>query len=416
MPTDINISLASGDLLSMSRYAQDVYMNEQYTAADLLNVVNSNLIPPRYKIYILYPDESINYEIPNSDIANGGSYSENYQDGQRRSLSFTLYNGSGKYSPNINNIWANTRVRFDLGIEMPDNTTIWVQKGIFIVKNATASQTRDGLEEVSVECSDKFALFEDKTGTLEMTYEIPIGTDIQEAINGVLCYDSGNSYPLDPKKCVYHSSFKGKKTQVTISKSAGDSLGSILLELATQLSAEIFYNSQGLLTVVPTSDTTSDGDKPLLTQVTAEGGDYDQLSLNFDMTSIVNRIIVLGSSNNGRVFKAIAVNDDPASPLCYQRIGYRTGEVINDSNITSDNLAQERAKYELRKQLILKSSTSLTVTYNPLLTVNNLVAITNDFYEMKVDKFLIQSISCSLDYSSSMSISLTNITNLPFIN
>lgn len=249
-----------------------------------------------------------------------------------------------------------------------------------------------------------------------MTYEIPIGTDIQEAINGILCYDSGNSYPLDPKKCVYHSSFKGKKTQVTISKSAGDSLGSILLELATQLSAEIFYNSQGLLTVVPTSDTTSDGDKPLLTQVTAEGGDYDQLSLNFDMTSIVNRIIVLGSSNNGRVFKAIAVNDDPASPLCYQRIGYRTGEVINDSNITSDNLAQERAKYELRKQLILKSSTSLTVTYNPLLTVNNLVAITNDFYEMKVDKFLIQSISCSLDYSSSMSISLTNITNLPFIN
>ena len=43
MPTDINISLASGDLLSMSRYAQDVYMNEQYTAADssLLTSVNN---------------------------------------------------------------------------------------------------------------------------------------------------------------------------------------------------------------------------------------------------------------------------------------------------------------------------------------------------------------------------------------
>ena len=50
-----------------------------------------------------------------------------------------------------------------------------------------------------------------------------------------------------------YASFKGKKTQATISKSAGESYGSILLDLATQLSAEIFYNAMGNLTLVPTN-------------------------------------------------------------------------------------------------------------------------------------------------------------------
>ena len=269
---------------------------------------------------------------------------------------------------------------------------------------------------MSLNCSDKFAIFENKTGTLEDSYEVPIGSDIQSVINSILCFDVGNSYPLDNKPCIYHSSFQGKKTQAAISKSAGDTLGSILLELATQLSAEIFYNSDGVLTVVPTTETTSDGDKPLLARVAAEAGDYDSLSFDFDMTAIINRIIVTGSSNSGGVYKAVAVNDDVGSPLCYQRIGYRTGSIINDSNITSDVLAKERAQYELRKQLILKSSCNINVSYNPLLTVNNLVSISNNFFEINNQRFLIQSVSCSLDYSGSMSVGLSNLTNLPFIS
>ena len=134
-------------------------------------------------------------------------------------------------------------------------------------------------------------------------------------------------------------------------------------------------------------------------------------------TSIINRIIVTGTSNESNgVFKAVAVNDDPASPLCCQRIGYRTGSIINDSNITSNYLAEERAKYELRKQLILKSSTSLNIAFNPLLTVNSLIAINNAFFDMVNQRFLIQSISCGLDYGGTMSVSLSNLTNLPFIN
>ena len=80
--------LANGDVLALSinsvSYGQDSNLNDKYTITDLMQVINSSINTPRYKIYVLYPDETINFEIPLADIVAGGSYSENYQDGQRR--------------------------------------------------------------------------------------------------------------------------------------------------------------------------------------------------------------------------------------------------------------------------------------------------------------------------------------------
>ena len=135
----------------------------------------------------------------------------------------------------------------------------------------------------------------------------------------------------------------------------------------------------------------------------------------YRVNQIINRIIVVGSSNNSGVHKYVALNDDPGSPLCYQRIGYRTGNIINDTNITSDFLAKERAEYELRQQLIIKSSSNASVLFNPLLSVNNLIAISDDSFNLSRERFLITGLSCSLDFSSQMNISFSNIRNLPFI-
>ena len=56
------------------------------------------------------------------------------------------------------------------------------------------------------------------------------------------------------------------------------------------------------------------------------------------------------------------------------------------------------------------------MTFNPLLLVNNLVTITDEFYGLQEQKFLIQSISCNLGYDGMMSISVSNLQNLPFLN
>ena len=408
------IGLASGDVLSLSVMSGDTYLDSNVSIPELNDLINSPILRPRYRIFLLHPDETVDYQIPDEDILlSGSSYSEQYQNGQRRSLSFSLYNTDKKYTPSINILWAESEFALDLGIEKDDGSIVWKRSGIYVVSSLTPSESVDS-QTVSVQAGDKFSIFEGKAGTLETSYEIPVGTDIEGAIRGILLSAKGNGYPFDSKPIIYHSGFKGKKTQAKISKSAGETLGSILLEVANQLSAEMFYNANGNLTILPTQETTLDIDKPVICYLNDENGDFSGLSFGLQMSNIVNRVVVIGATVNGKVYTATAVNDDSTSPLCYQRIGYRTGQIVNDSNITSQDLADDRAKYELRKQLILKSSVSVNISFNPLLSVNNLIEITDEFFGLDHERFLLQGVSCSLDYSGTMSITVSNVRNLPF--
>jgi len=408
------VNLSSADILSLTIDSNELYSYETRDVLDIINHINKNIASSTFRIFVLYPDETINYEIDPNDIKLGGSYSENYQNGQRRSLSFTLYNYTGKYNPDINVLPPGTRLRFEMGVELIDGRIVWFTKGIFVISKVSPRHTPQG-DEVNISAEDKFSMFENKTGILSDTYEIPTGTPIKEVIESILLLDQSNSVPFDIKPIIYHSSFNDKKTQATITKEIGDTYGSILIDLATQLSAEIFYNSNGNLVITPLQEVSADYSKPLIANYETNNGDLSELNFDIDYNNIVNRVIVIGNSSNGGVYKAVAENNNSASPFCIQRVGGRTGQIIRDSNITSNILAQERADYELRQQLILKTTTSANVLFNPVLEVNNLIAISDHFYNLAQERFLLQSISCSLDYSNQMSISFSNIKNLPFL-
>ena len=401
--------LASGDVMPVV-FNGGSYVDPETHVDDLISQINLNHAAPRFRIYVLFPDETIDYEIPLEYIKTGGSYSENYQNGQRRSLSFTLSNEKKEFSPSINNLWAGTRLRLDIGIFVNGNTT-WFVKGVFVVTKVTPSNSPSE-KQVSVTADDKFSLFSGAVGKLTDTYEIPEGNDVKEVIQSILKSEMGNGSIRDPQKIIYHEKFEGAKVVVSITKNAGETFSDILLELATQLSAEIFYNAYGNLVLVPITDVSQDKDKPIIYSFYEERGDFAQLNLDYDFNSVINRVIVLGNPQNGGVYRAVAVNGDERSSLCYQRIGYRTGDIINDSNISSDILAAERAEYELRQVLILKSTASATVVFNPFLTVNNLISITSPRYELSNEKFLLQSISFSIDFSGQMNLNFSNIQNL----
>lgn len=403
-------NIASGDIFSY--YTQN---NSEYSIEALKQEIDTaTIIKPRYRFHVLNSDETTAYDIPEEDVIVGGTYTENYQSGQRRSISFGLFNYNKKYTPNINGLWTETKISFEMGLET-ENTTIWFPKGIYVINNISSTNGQ-GDTNVNIEMSDKFSLLEGSTGVLETSYTIPVGSDIKKVIQDLLKTSTGDGFYLDSKDIFYHSAFKGAVTQATISKEVGDTIGSILLEIATQLSAEVFYDVEGHLNIVPINTVIDDGDKPIIYHFDNELGGLENLNLSFDLSSVVNRVVVIGSTSNSEVFQAVAVNSNPASPLCYQRIGYRTSSPINDTNITSQILAQERADYELRQKLILKSSTSTNVRFNPLLLVNNLITITNDFYHLNQERFLIQSISCPIDYSGAMNLSVSNINNFSFVS
>lgn len=410
-------NVGSGDILSYytdnsSVLSNNLNISKDYNITDIKREINKSVIRPRYRIFWLNSDESVKKIIPVEDIQSG-NYSENYQNGQRRSLSLELYNSSKEYTPSINGLWAGVKMSYEVGLEIDEDVTVWFPKGVFVITNIECTRGV-GEKNVKIELGDKFATLEGAPATLETSYTIPVGTEIEGIIKDTLNVSKGNGDPIDPKNIIYHSSFKGIKTQVTINGEAGQTWGSIILDLATMLSAEVFYDVEGHLNFVPINEVTDDIDKPIVFQIFDENGDFSSNNLSFNMTEIINRVVVVGANVNGEACTAIAVNDDPASPLCYQRIGYRTASPINDSNITSKILAEERANYELRQKLILKSSVSTQVSLNPLLSVNNIIMVTDGFYGFKQERFLIQEISYSLDYSGQMDISTTNTRNLPF--
>ena len=375
----------------------------------LVDVLKRPVYKARFRLFVLNPDETINYEIPQSDIViNSGNFTENYQNGQRKCVNINLINTEGKYTPSINTIWVYNKFRLDIGLEF-DGQIYWFPRGIYILGNPTVSRNSSD-KQIALTLIDKFAVLEGKAGTLEATYEIPVDSDIEQAIIGILTLDNGSGYPIDLKPIIYDRAFKGLKMPYTLSKDAGSTLGEMLLEIGTILNAEVYYNSQGNLCFININETTLDVQKASLWDYSDTDRDYYTASANYDFENAVNEVHVVGDNINNEIFAAMARNNNPASPLCIAKIGRRI-EYINDSNIYSDSLAQQRADYELRKFGILKTIFNINVSFNPLLFVNNLITITDSYYGLNRERFLIQSISYTLGEDCQMTISCSNIVN-----
>ena len=191
------------------------------------------LIKPRYRVSVLTPDEKVSYTIDEKDIAiDGINYTESYQNGQRKNFSLKLINVDGKYTPSINGLWVNDRFRLDIGFETDNGEIIWFPKGIYIMGDSTLDNS-DSQKTVTIQMQDKYAIFEGKTGTLDTAYEIENGSNIYDALRGILNFTMGNGYIMDYQDIIFDPSFYAQKTQSTIRVEQGDNLGSVINALAT---------------------------------------------------------------------------------------------------------------------------------------------------------------------------------------
>lgn len=383
--------------------------SSNYDLAGLEKALETGKYEAKFRLFVLHPDETINYEIPQSDIILGsGNYNENYQNGQRRNLNINLVNKEGKYTPSINTIWVQNKFRFDIGISF-GGETYWFPRGIFIMGNPSSTH-QDSDKQVTLTLEDKFSLLEGKMGTLETTYEIPAGTPIKEAIEGILTIDTGAGYPLDLKPIIYDHNFDGIVTPYTLTKDPGSNFGEMILELADMLGAECFYNDVGNLCFIDINETIQDANKPIIWHYSDEKKEFLDSSTSYDFSNVVNEVHVVGDNINGKICSAVASNNDAASPICIKRIG-RHIEYINDAAIYTDQLAQDRANYELRCKSIVNTSVSISTTFNPLIFVDNIITIEDSFYNFKRERFIIQSISYNIGTDNKMSITLSNLTN-----
>ena len=386
-------------------------MAYQYDILEMERLFKRPVIKPRFRFFFLNLDETISRPIPDEDINIAGtSYNEQYQSGVRRTMTLELININGKYTPNVNVLWVNDKIKFEAGIEKPNGDILWFCCGIYVINSIdTARNQAENI--VSLNLSDKFSRFEGKMGILEGVYEIPVNTNIYECIQQILWTLGGDGYPLDPRPVLFDEMLKRVNTPYTLTKEAGSSLGELLQDLATMLDAEMYYNEEGMLTFTSINRITNDLNKAVLWIFKSDELEYGEQNINYNFDEIVNEIHVIGNNIDGAIYSASAQNDNVTSPICIQRIGRRIS-VIEDSNISTDYKAQERANYELRLASIINTTVNFQSSFLPFLSVNNLIEIYDNYYGWVGEKFIIQSINYNLE-NGNMSLGVANMNNLP---
>lgn len=379
----------------------------------LIKLLKRPVVKPRYRISVLNPDETVNYVIPFEDIPSDGiSYTEEYQNGQRRNITLKLINGDKKYTPSINGIWLTTKFKLDVGLIIK-NEPIWFPRGIYVMGDVNLTNLGSD-NTVTIQLKDKFSIFEGKMGTLENAYEVEVGSAIEDVLYGIKSFSMGNGYILDYKDIILDPSFIGFKTQSTIRVEEGGNLGQVISELATQLSAEYYYNNIGNLCFYPINETIDDSNKPIIWTFSKLSRNLWDLQLDYKNEEIVNVVKVVGDNIDNGIYSAVVTNENPASPICIQQIGRRAAPKYTEANVWSDDLAYDLARYYLRQASFIAVDFSCVVGFNPILTVNNICEVENDFIGAKREKLLITSISFGSS-DGSMSLKLCNTKDLPFV-
>jgi len=123
-----------------------------------------------------------------------GTITANYQQGIRRTVSFSLYDYKNEYSLTEDSPFQ-TFKKFKLYLGLVDNEDIyWYEQGVFITKNISYNNNL-----LTVEAVDKFAVFTEELGfcCLQETYVIPYGVKVKTIIKDILLLQSSNSQVYD---------------------------------------------------------------------------------------------------------------------------------------------------------------------------------------------------------------------------
>lgn len=391
------------------------YNFNQIAPTEYVSLVKAQHIRPRFRLSLLYPDERFKEDITEYLIEGSGSLNINYQQGQRRSLSFTLDNTSRRFTPSgFSTLWIDTKFKLELGMEFANGDIVWNSAGIFVVGSPNASRQQSE-KIINIQCYDKFALLDGTLGgVLDCTYQVDEGKKIYQVMQETLLQDNGNGFPIDIKEIVFDSSVKDEVTQYTLSKSPNESFGSLLIDLADMISCDIYYGIEGNLVVRSGIKDISQVNKPTLWTYSDDEFEYLSNTTTYDFTKVKNKVTVCGSNvNTDTIFLQTATNTNPQSPTRVSVIGIKQF-YLEDSNIWSEELALQRAEWELNRLSILQQTIQIESAFMIHLDVNNCIAIKDDFFDYKDNRFIIQSLTIPLSTSSTINIECTNIATLPY--
>lgn len=362
-------------------------------------------IVPVFRVFILNADETVYSEI-SQDVVNA-NLSISYQSGQRRTMNCTLKNSNNywQYGPN-KPLWIDTKFRLDTGV-LIDDVIYWQQQGVFMLQNVSPSVDSSN-RTVTLTLCDKWGIWDGTVfGNTQFKTIIPTQVPMHQVISDVVHEDNGLGEMWDVKPVVFNSQYSDTLTYYTIKQDAGNPKSQYLLDMATTISSDMYYDTHGRLNVESNTLDFINNNYPVIWTFNEGDMDCSAPSLSYNRSEYYNYICTKGAIVNGYQFSGTAVNRNRKS--LYNTYDCPiTPKTNNNSKLYSDNLCLEQSMYEMVKQSRGLRSLSLTSSYIPFLDVNSAVRV--NFPSLNIDDeiYIIDSISYNIATDCKMSLNLTS--------
>lgn len=370
-----------------------------------------------YKIEILDHYEYILSEV--TDLISSetsGSISVNYQQGVRRTCTFTLLDRDGSITNQIAGLqWATKKFKIYIGVSYvgEDSDIYWFSQGIFCMLNPTINRTS---RQITIQGVDKYGFLGSETGynQIAVTHRIPQNEPLVKIITDTLSLDLKNGQIIDAKQPIINPYIKNQRLPYELDKAPGSYLSELFIELGNVFAADTYYDVEGHLHY----DT---GTLDLFYSTQASQwdfidvlGDYIDPELTIMSVEAINSVTVVGNNTNiEKIYQYTAENNNPASPTSIKNIGLKS-YYEETASVYDDNTARDYANYVLNQKSILQQSISFSCTIIPHLDVNKIITITDDFYNFSQQRFIVQSLEIPLTANTAMTVTASNISSLPY--
>ena len=303
-------------------------------------------------------------------------------------------------------LWLDKYIKIYQGIDNPrdNNKTVWWNMGIFLINNPnTVYSAAD--HTISFEGLDLMAkLTGRRNGQLPAVATlVPAGSKIADVVKKTITQLGGfYNYIIEDN---------GLEVPYDIKMDMGATIYDLLAELRDLYSNwEMFFDVDGVFHWQKISN----GEKEA---VVVNFNEIQPLiisdSVDVDFENVKNHIIVYGRLlDTGEQIMATASDTNAESPFCISKVG-QINYIVDDERIYSNELAKDRADYELYLHARLNDSILLEIVPIPWLNdVNIKIAYTNEKIGIE-GEYLIQSLSIPLDIGSSMTITASKIYKTP---
>lgn len=399
-----------------------------YSMQEIEHIVRAPISKRYTRYYLLHDDESIKQEITDW-VQPSGSIEKNSESGQTRSTSLTVRNEKvltttgykngipvreEKYlwtpTPNRGGFWNYNKIKIVSGLIL-DNMAYEVNEGIFLFHDPSMS-VNNAEHTISLQCYDKFSLLDGTIdGVGDLDYEIPLNTPLMQALESLLHLEKYNGMPFDLKTIMFPMKYRNEKTPYTLTKTGDNSIGEIIKDLGLMISCDVKYDDEGHLNVC---DVLGDLDEHNRTVAwNYRSNEFKNPSISLKRSQIKNKITVVGTNINGIMCKGVAENNNPSSNYSTtSSFGVRSKKITDDL-IYSNMLCQERARYELKKSAQNYATINFSSDYIPHLEPGDIIRWSYEPWEIEQEEFVVNTISIPLDNKGLMSISCTNLKELP---